>query len=204
MTLRDQPPGEPVPESVSRKATDLQTDNIDWLMKHGWRSGMLAPAPDLAAEKETPPTAEGKALSDRIHEEAVDCQKQDCPGAVVTQTVDRICSEWITKHRADLAAENAALRTENERLKAKNNELNRRATKAEGIVRSKIEAKGPSPPTLGRALANAGYYMIKAELDAERAKNRLPTHDFVPWSGPGCGYTGDPCGRTDPGPHEGE
>lgn len=49
------PPPEPsVGKSVSPKATETQADNIDWLMRHGWKSGMLAPEPSAASGPSNP------------------------------------------------------------------------------------------------------------------------------------------------------
>lgn len=65
-----------------------------------------------------------------------------------------------------LVAEVEKLRAEVESLRATNRRLNRRATEAEGQVRTTIEDCRRQGVSLGRGLANAGYAAMEAERDA--------------------------------------
>lgn len=55
------------------------------------------------------------------------------------------------------------LRRENAKLRESNTALNRRATRAEAIVAQRVEEQERKGKSLGRSLANAGYYLLKAE-----------------------------------------
>lgn len=83
---------------------------------------------------------------------------------------------WADR-RADTAAFIAHARTdvlalvdEVERMRAKNTELNRRATKAEGQVSTTIEDCRRQGVSVGRRLANVGYNIVRDELDETLAR----------------------------------
>lgn len=62
------------------------------------------------------------------------------------------------------------LARENKRLREKNSELNRRATRAEGAVSKTIEQMQRAGGSLGRALANVGYRLAIRDRDEARAE----------------------------------
>lgn len=67
------------------------------------------------------------------------------------RTINSLCDELET------------LRRENAKLRETNTALNRRATRAEAIVAQRVEEQERKGKSLGRSLANAGYYALKAE-----------------------------------------
>lgn len=88
-----------------------------------------------------------------------------------------ICIERLTAAAARedrMRRERNALQTEVARLRDANKLLHRRAQKAEAVVGKSIAdlqaAAGSDRFTLGRALANAAYYGMRAERDEALAK----------------------------------
>jgi len=83
-----------------------------------------------------------------------------------------------TLEMQEMRAQERVEQAEKERDEARetNTYLNRRLTKAEGALSERIEDAERKGHSIGRALANAGYYALKeriATLEAELAASRV-------------------------------
>ena len=83
------------------------------------------------------------------------------------------CAEGVSGP-ANYARYALRLEAEVERLREKNRELNRRATRAESVMNVTAEDCRRQGMSLGRALANVAYDSDHAKLEAIEARCRFP------------------------------